>query len=80
MVVVIVFLFKNRLFVTPEQLEKRSAAILKEVEERFVTLLQYSEFKAFVSTRFDEGARRFDHLDKGIDDIKNCLVHLAEKE
>lgn len=36
-VLVAVFLLKNRIFVTPEQLEKVHAQILEEVENKFAT-------------------------------------------
>lgn len=36
-VLVAVFLLKNRIFVTPEQLEKAHAQILEEVETKFAT-------------------------------------------
>lgn len=36
-VLVVVFLLKNKIFVTPEQLEKTHTQILEEVENKFAT-------------------------------------------
>lgn len=44
MLVFLVFL-QNRLFVTPEQLEKRHRDILHEIETRFATVFSVSELK-----------------------------------
>lgn len=46
-VIVVVFLvfLQNRLFVTPEQLERRHRDILREIENRFATVFSVSELK-----------------------------------
>jgi len=38
LVVVMVFLLKNKIFVTPEQLARHSKEITRDVEKRFLTL------------------------------------------
>jgi len=46
-VIILVFLvfLQNRLFVTPEQLERRHRDILREIEARFATVFSVSELK-----------------------------------
>ena len=44
-VLVVVFLLKNKIFVTPEQLEKNHAQILEEVETKFATKEILDTFK-----------------------------------
>lgn len=46
-VIIIIFMFfvQNRLFVTPEQLEKRHRDILHEIETRYAPLFTVNELK-----------------------------------
>ena len=44
-IVVIAFLIQQKIVVTPEQLTKAKLDILKEVEDKFVTLAAFNEFK-----------------------------------
>lgn len=53
-IVVIVILRWLNLITTPEQLEKKHRAIIKEVEERFVTWATFREFKEKFEITQDE--------------------------
>ncbi len=46
-VIIVIFLFfiQNKLFITPEALEKKHRDILSEVEKRFATLVYVDELK-----------------------------------
>lgn len=46
--VIILILLQNRIFVTPEQLEKKHREILNDAEERFVLIKQYQEMKELI--------------------------------
>lgn len=47
-IVLVMFLIQNRIFVTPEQLEKKHREILSDAEERFVLIKQYQEMKELI--------------------------------
>ncbi len=42
---VIIFLIQQRIFVTPEQLEKKHREIWQDIEEKFVSIQSYNELK-----------------------------------
>ena len=44
-VVVIAILLKNRLFVTPEQMQKERQSLIEEVERRFLELVAFREYE-----------------------------------
>lgn len=67
LVIVLMFFLKNKLFVTPEQLEKKHQTIIKEAEEKFVSLLAYQEFR-------HSSEKKIDELIQGVNDIKNFLM------
>ena len=63
LIVVLVFLIQQRIVVTPEQLEIKHREILKDIEEKFVTINSYEDLK----TQF------YEMKDK-IDKIYDCLI------
>lgn len=67
-IIVMAFLFKNRLIVTPEQLEKKHKEIIDEAERKFVSLIAYQEFRHSTERKFDE-------LINGVNEIKNFLLN-----
>lgn len=72
---------EEKTFITPEELNKTSEKIKREVETRFLTLAVFNEFKNGIDNqfkavfkRFDEGTAQFKTLFRGVDDIKNILI------
>lgn len=62
-VVVLVFLIQQRIVVTPEQLEKKHREILRDIEEKFVTINSYQDLKS-----------QFSEIKDKIDKIYDCLI------
>ncbi len=54
-VVVLIFFIQQKIFVTPEQLEKKHREIIEEIEEKFVKDLkdQFSEVKEKIDKMYD---------------------------
>lgn len=69
--IVILFLFQNRIFITPEQLEKKHREILEDVADRFATKDTFCAVKEKVDS-LDE---KLDYLDEKVDK----QVHLIEE-
>ena len=72
---------KVKSFVTHEELSNASDKIKKEVEDRFLTLAVFNEFKAGIDKqfetvfkRFDEGNQNFKEIFRGINEIKTFLI------
>ena len=63
LIAVMVFLIQQRLIVTPEQLEKKHREILKDVEDKFVTLHSFNDLK-----------EQFSDMKEKIDKIYDCLI------
>lgn len=63
LIVVLVFLFKNKLVVTPEQLERKHREIIEEVEAHFATR---EALKAL--------EKRFDRIEAKIDKIYDKIM------
>lgn len=63
LVAVMVFLVQQRIVVTPEQLEKKHREILKDVEEKFVTLHSFNDLK-----------EQFSEMKEKIDKIYDCII------
>ena len=66
-VVILVFIWKNNIFVSPGMLEKKHREIIEEVSEKFVELNAYKTFQ-------DNIDKSLERLTKGIDDLKNFLM------
>ena len=80
-VVVIAILFKNRLFVTPEQMKTERQSLIEEVERRFLELVAFREYEKrmndnfeTVNRRFSESRERFDKVDKSLEHITDLLI------
>ena len=63
LIAVMVFLIQQRIIVTPEQLEKKHREILKDVEDKFVTLHSFNDLK-----------EQFSDMKEKIDKIYDCLI------
>lgn len=62
-IVLMMFLIQHRIFVTPEQLEKKHREILEDVETHFVSLHSYNDLKEGVAD-----------MKEKIDKIYDCLI------
>ncbi len=63
LIAVMVFLVQQRIIVTPEQLEKKHREILKDIEEKFVTLHSFNDLK-----------EQFSDMKEKIDKIYDCVI------
>ena len=63
LIAVMVFLIQQRIIVTPEQLEKKHREILKDVEDKFVTLHSFNDLK-----------EQFSEMKEKIDKIYDCII------
>ena len=64
-IVVLMFFVQQRLFVTPEQLEKKHREIIEEIEEKFVTIHSFIDLKD-----------QFTEVKDKIDKIYDLLIDL----
>lgn len=62
-ILVLVFLIQQRIIVTPEQLEKKHREILKDVEDKFVTINSFKDLKS-----------QFNDMQEKIDKIYDCII------
>jgi len=62
-IAVIVFLIQQRIIVTPEQLERKHREILKDVEDKFVTINSFRDLKD-----------QFSEMKEKIDKIYDCII------
>lgn len=62
-IVILVFLIQQRIVVTPEQLERKHREILKDIEDKFVTINSYQDLKS-----------QFSEMKEKIDKIYDCLI------
>lgn len=44
-IIILIFLLQNKFFVTPQELEKKHNAILKDIETRYMTISSANEMK-----------------------------------
>ena len=65
-IVVLMFFVQQRLFVTPEQLEKKHREIIEEIEEKFVTIHSFIDLK----DQFSEVKERIDKMYDLLIDLK----------
>ena len=63
LVVVLMFLWQNKVFVTPEQLEKKHREILESIEQRYVSNNSFKDLK-----------NQFDEVKEKIDKIYDMLI------
>lgn len=82
---VVTFLCKNKIFVTPAQFaeamsklsEKEGIAhkeIMKDVEDRFLTLVAFREFEKRVDGNFKGIENKLEKVDKNVEHIKDILI------
>ena len=64
-IVVLMFFIQQRIFVTPEQLEKKHREIIEEIEEKFVTIHSFMDLKD-----------QFAEVKEKIDKIYDLLIDL----
>ncbi len=69
-VVVLLFIWQNKIFVTPEQLEKKHREILDDMKKNYVELNAYKEFQTHIYSELEK-------VSTGIEDLKSYLI---EKE
>ena len=64
-VVILIFFIQQKIFVTPEQLEKKHREIMEEIEEKFVSLNSFKDLK-----------EQFSEVKDKIDKIYDLLIDL----
>ena len=64
---VFMFFLQNKLFVTPEQLEKKHRQILSDMDNKFVSLPVYKDFRDTLDIRLNA-------IDDNLNDVKNYLM------
>ncbi len=64
-VVILMFLIQQKIFVTPEQLEKKHREIIDEIETKFVSLNSFIDLK-----------EQFSEVKEKIDKIYDLLIDL----
>ena len=75
LIVVIIFLFQQKLIITPDQLERKHREILLDLEERFKELPKlYVTLPAYLSFR-EQVLDDLKEVKEGIDYIKNLLIN-----
>jgi len=62
-IAIMVFLIQQRIVVTPEQLERKHREILKDIEEKFVTINSFKDLKD-----------QFNEMKEKIDKIYDCII------
>ena len=77
-VIVLLFLFKSRIFITPEQMQQERKDLLKEVENRFLSLVAFREFEKRIEDNFKTLDRRFSDSSKRFDKIDESLEHITD--
>lgn len=66
-IVVLLFIWQNRVFVTPEQLEKKHREILADMKKNYVELNAYKESQTHIYSELEK-------VSTGIEDLKNFLM------
>lgn len=65
-IVVLMFFVQQKIFVTPEQLEKKHREIVEEIEEKFVTIHSFIDLK----DQFTEVKEKIDKMYDLLIDLK----------
>ena len=73
------FLWQYRIFVTPEQLEKKHREILRECRDEFVSIEVFKEFQSETKEDFKEVKQGIADLYSNTNDIKEILMRGANK-
>ena len=74
LIIVVAYLSKNKIFVTPEQLVKKEKEIITDVEKRFLTLLEFNEYKKRIDDNNKAINERLDKIENGIEHITEILL------
>ena len=61
-IVVLMFFVQQKIFVTPEQLEKKHREIVEEIEEKFVTIHSFIDLKDLFTEVKDKIDKMYDLL------------------
>jgi len=62
LIVVMIFFIQQRVFVTPEQMEKKHLEILNDIQNRFVTLNSFKDLKEQFSDMQDKIDKIYDAI------------------
>ena len=65
-------------FTTKEQMQIERKDLLKEVEEKFLTLYAFREFERRIEEHFETTDRRFADSSKRFDKIDGSLEHITD--
>ena len=65
-VVVLIFFIQQKIFVTPEQLEKKHREIIEEIEEKYVSKISFLDLK----DQFSEVKEKIDKIYELLIDLK----------
>ena len=65
-------------FTTKEQMQIERKNLLKEVEEKFLTLYAFREFERRIEEHFEATDRRFADSSKRFDKIDGSLEHITD--
>lgn len=65
-IVVLMFFVQQKIFVTPEQLEKKHREIIDEMEEKFVSVISFKDLK----DQFSEVKEKIDKMYDLLIDLK----------
>ena len=69
-IVILAFIMKNKLFITPEQLECKHREILKEIDDRYVRNDLHKELKEYIQ-KVDE---KVEKVEEKVDAIYELLI------
>ena len=76
--ILITYICKNKIFVTPAQLSEKISCerkeIIKEVENRFLSLVAFHEFEKRVDNNFKGINRQLEKVDSSLEHIKDILI------
>lgn len=74
LICVLVFFLRNKIFITPSQLSEERKEIIKEVENRFLSLVAFHEFEKRVDSNFKIINRQLEKVDNSLEHIKDILI------
>lgn len=77
-IVIVAFCLKNRLFVTPEQMQKERKELLEEIERRFLSLAAFREYEKRMDENFQTINRRFGETNLRFDKVDGALGHITD--
>ena len=76
--IILTFICKNKIFTTPSQLSEKimeeRKEIMKEVEDRFLSLVAFREFEKRVDNNFKGLNHQLEKVDLSLEKIKDILI------